>query len=115
MAYLLPWLNGGCPWTMEYLNAVNQSIQLFCLWVIDHPPVQLAVGAAERNQSRGVLTGAPAEQRSSRCHAQRLNAHALLGAQRAEVGSIRATWVMQNKLAVDGRPGGESWRGSRPT
>jgi hypothetical protein len=31
---------------------------------------------------------------------QRLNLHALLGAQRADVGSIRAIWAIQDKLAL---------------
>ena len=34
-------------------------------------------------------------------HTQRLNLHALLGAQRADVGSIRAIWSVQDKLALD--------------
>jgi hypothetical protein len=34
-------------------------------------------------------------------HTQRLNLHALLGAQRADVGSIRAIWVVQDKIALD--------------
>lgn len=34
-------------------------------------------------------------------HAQRLNLHALLGAQRADVGSIRAIWSIQDRLALD--------------
>ncbi len=34
-------------------------------------------------------------------HTQRLNMHALLGAQRADVGSIRAIWAVQDKLALD--------------
>src|ERR1019366_4996643 len=34
-------------------------------------------------------------------HAQRLNLHALLGAQRADVGSIRAIWAVQDKIALD--------------
>ncbi|MDE3165775.1 MAG: hypothetical protein KGN36_08220 [Acidobacteriota bacterium] len=34
-------------------------------------------------------------------HTQRLNLHALLGVQRADVGSIRAIWAMQDKLALD--------------
>jgi hypothetical protein len=34
-------------------------------------------------------------------HTQRLNLHALLGAQRADVGAIRAIWVVQDKLALD--------------
>ena len=32
---------------------------------------------------------------------QRLNLHALLGAQRADVGSIRAIWAVQDKIALD--------------
>jgi hypothetical protein len=34
-------------------------------------------------------------------HTQRLNLHALLGAQRADVGSIRAIWALQDKLALN--------------
>ncbi len=34
-------------------------------------------------------------------HTQRLNLHALLGAQRADVGSIRAIWAVQDKLVLD--------------
>jgi hypothetical protein len=34
-------------------------------------------------------------------HTQRLNLHALLGAQRADVGSIRATWSIQDRIALD--------------
>ena len=34
-------------------------------------------------------------------HTQRLNLHALLGAQRADVGSVRAIWAVQDKLALD--------------
>src|SRR5664279_715312 len=34
-------------------------------------------------------------------HTKRLNLHALLGAQRADVGSIRAIWAVQDKLALD--------------
>jgi len=34
-------------------------------------------------------------------HTQRLNLHALLGAQRADVGSIRAIWAMQDRLALN--------------
>jgi len=34
-------------------------------------------------------------------HTQRLNLHALLGAQRADVGSIRAIWAVQDKIALD--------------
>jgi hypothetical protein len=35
-------------------------------------------------------------------HTQRLNLHALLGAQRADVGSIRAIWSIQDRIALDG-------------
>lgn len=34
-------------------------------------------------------------------HTQRLNLHALLGAQRADVGSIRAIWAIQDRVALD--------------
>ena len=34
-------------------------------------------------------------------HTQRLNLHALLGAQRADVGAIRAIWVIQDRIALD--------------
>ena len=34
-------------------------------------------------------------------HTQRLNLHALLGAQQADVGAIRAIWAVQDKLALD--------------
>ena len=34
-------------------------------------------------------------------HTQRLNLHALLGAQRADVGSIRAIWIIQDRIALD--------------
>ena len=34
-------------------------------------------------------------------HTQRLNLHCLLGAQRADVGSIRAIWAIQDKIALD--------------
>jgi hypothetical protein len=33
-------------------------------------------------------------------HTQRLNLHALLGAQRADVGSIRAIWAVQDRIAL---------------
>ncbi len=33
-------------------------------------------------------------------HTQRLNLHALLGAQRADVGSIRAIWSVQDRIAL---------------
>jgi hypothetical protein len=34
-------------------------------------------------------------------HIQRLNLHALLGAQRGDVATIRALWALQDKLALD--------------
>src|SRR6476661_7731259 len=34
-------------------------------------------------------------------HTQRLNLHALLGAQRTDVGSIRAIWAVQDKIALE--------------
>ncbi len=34
-------------------------------------------------------------------HTQRLNLHALLGAQRTDVGSIRAIWSIQDRVALD--------------
>ena len=34
-------------------------------------------------------------------HTQRLNLHALMGAQRADVGSIRAIWNVQDRIALD--------------
>jgi hypothetical protein len=34
-------------------------------------------------------------------HTQRLNLHALLGRQRADVGSIRAIWAIQDRIALD--------------
>ena len=34
-------------------------------------------------------------------HSQRLNLHALLGAQRADVGSIRSIWAIQDRIALD--------------
>ena len=34
-------------------------------------------------------------------HTQRLNLHALLGAQRADVGTIRAIWAIQDEIALD--------------
>ena len=33
-------------------------------------------------------------------HTQRLNLHALLGAQRSDVGSIRAIWAIQDRIAL---------------
>ena len=34
-------------------------------------------------------------------HTQRLNLHALLGAQQADVGSIRAIWAIQDRISLD--------------
>lgn len=34
-------------------------------------------------------------------HTQRLNMHALLGAQRADVAGVRAIWSVQDKIALD--------------
>ena len=34
-------------------------------------------------------------------HTQRLNLHALLGAQRADVGCIRSIWSIQDRIALD--------------
>lgn len=34
-------------------------------------------------------------------HTQRLNLHALLGAQRADVGSLRAIWSIQDRITLD--------------
>jgi hypothetical protein len=34
-------------------------------------------------------------------HTQRLNLHALLGAERADVGSIREIWAVQDRIALD--------------
>ena len=36
-------------------------------------------------------------------HTQRLNLYALLGAQRADVGFIRAIWAIQDRIALDAR------------
>ncbi len=35
-------------------------------------------------------------------HTQRLNLHALLGAQRVDVGSIRSIWAIQDRIALSG-------------
>jgi hypothetical protein len=35
-AYLMPWFNGGCPWALELVSTVNQSIPFICLWAFDH-------------------------------------------------------------------------------
>ena|ERR1035441_8910443 len=34
-------------------------------------------------------------------HTQRLNLHALLGAQQADVGAIRAIWAIQDRIALN--------------
>jgi hypothetical protein len=34
-------------------------------------------------------------------HTQRLNLHALPGAQRVDVGAIRAIWAIQDRIALD--------------
>jgi hypothetical protein len=38
-------------------------------------------------------------------HTQRLNLHALLGVQRADVGSISAIWAIQDRIALDADEG----------
>ena len=35
-AYLVPWFNGGCPWTTEFVSALNEAIPLICFWAFDH-------------------------------------------------------------------------------
>jgi len=35
-AFLFPWFNGGCPWPMEYLLAVNEGSPLVNMWAFDH-------------------------------------------------------------------------------
>jgi len=35
-AYLVPWFNGACAWTKQYLGAVNSGIPLICFWAVDH-------------------------------------------------------------------------------
>ncbi|MFN3323410.1 MAG: hypothetical protein ACK5AZ_07940 [Bryobacteraceae bacterium] len=34
--YLIPWFNGGCPWTMEYLFAKAEGTPHLNLWAFDH-------------------------------------------------------------------------------
>lgn len=34
--YLVPWFNGGCAWTREYLCAVNEQIPHVNFWALDH-------------------------------------------------------------------------------
>ncbi len=34
-------------------------------------------------------------------HTERLNLHALLGAQPSDVGSIRTIWAVQDRIALD--------------
>ncbi len=36
LGYLTPWFNGGCPWTEEYLLAVNEQIPRVGFWANDH-------------------------------------------------------------------------------
>jgi hypothetical protein len=36
VAYMVPWLNRGCPWTMEYVGAIGQSLPLISFWAFDH-------------------------------------------------------------------------------
>ena len=35
-AYLIPWYNGACAWTAQYLAAVNAGIPLVYFWAVDH-------------------------------------------------------------------------------
>jgi len=35
-AYLIPWFNGACAWTKQYLAAVNSGMPLICFWAVDH-------------------------------------------------------------------------------
>jgi hypothetical protein len=35
-ACLVPWFNGGCPWPMEYVCALTQSIPVIGFWAVDH-------------------------------------------------------------------------------
>ena len=48
-AYLVPWFNGGCPWTMEFAHAVSESIPIFFAFGPSTHllPVQLAVACTE--------------------------------------------------------------------
>mgnify|MGYP005810440365 CR=1 FL=1 len=34
--YLIPWFNGGCPWTMEYKFALAEGTPHLNLWAFDH-------------------------------------------------------------------------------
>jgi hypothetical protein len=36
LAYLVPWFNGACAWTAQYLAAVNAGIPLIGFWAVDH-------------------------------------------------------------------------------
>ena len=36
VAYLVPWFNGGCPWSWEYLSAVDSRLALVAFWAFDH-------------------------------------------------------------------------------
>lgn len=35
-AYLVPWFNGACAWTKQYLAAVNARVPLIEFWALDH-------------------------------------------------------------------------------
>ena len=35
-AYLVPWFNGACAWTSQYLAAVNSDVPLIGFWAVDH-------------------------------------------------------------------------------
>jgi hypothetical protein len=35
-AYIIPWFNGACAWTAQYLAALNGVIPLICFWAVDH-------------------------------------------------------------------------------
>ena len=36
LAYLVPWFNGACAWTAQYLAAVNAGMPLIGFWAADH-------------------------------------------------------------------------------
>jgi hypothetical protein len=35
-AYVVPWFNGACAWTKQYLAAVNARVPLIGFWALDH-------------------------------------------------------------------------------
>lgn len=35
-AYILPWFNGGCPWTLEYLATIAAGVPVVNMWAFDH-------------------------------------------------------------------------------